>query len=306
MRIKILSTLLTAVIVNFTWHSSVGAHNRVVVVPLIDTEVLIPYAPVANTHPAASSYFTNAINPNVLDYTTGLIWQKEDDATIRTFGDALAYCRDLATGGSRWRLPSLHELLSIVHYGRPGPDTPSISTVFVGAAEDGYWTATADANLYLNQYLVHFENGNVTTDSRNNSYYTRCVNDSTGLPGNFKDLGNGVIEDLATGLNWQKQDNGVAMQWSVAIAYCNDLMLGNKQDWQMPNIKELHSIADQRLGDEPTIDQKAFPNTNSPYKYWSRTTNTNNNSSAFWHNFGTLIFIGSVNKSSTAYVRCVR
>ena len=50
----------------------------------------------------------------------------------------------------------------------------------------------------------------------------------------------------------------------------NNLTLGSKSDWRLPNVKELGSIVYNSLS-SPTIDSTASPSTLSLY-YWSSTT----------------------------------
>jgi hypothetical protein len=60
----------------------------------------------------------------------------------------------------------------------------------------------------------------------------------------FVDNGDGTVTDLATGLMWQKSDDGTARNWEDALAYAEDLQLAGYSDWRLPNQKELHSIVD--------------------------------------------------------------
>ena len=60
----------------------------------------------------------------------------------------------------------------------------------------------------------------------------------------FADNGDGTILDAATDLIWQKADSGKGMDWEDALAYCGNLTLAGRDDWRLPNAKELHSIVD--------------------------------------------------------------
>jgi hypothetical protein len=50
--------------------------------------------------------------------------------------------------------------------------------------------------------------------------------------------------DPDTGLNWTKADNGSAVTWNQANAYCTNLRLGGYSDWRLPTIDELQGIYD--------------------------------------------------------------
>lgn len=69
---------------------------------------------------------------------------------------------------------------------------------------------------------------------------------------NFVDNGDGTISDLATGLMWQKADDGKTRNWEESLAYAENLQMAGHSDWRLPNQKELHSIVD--YGYIPAID----------------------------------------------------
>src|SRR5208283_443225 len=74
--------------------------------------------------------YTDNGNGTVTDNVTGLMWQKQDDDTMRTWSDASTYCTNLGVGEySDWRLPAVMELMSIVNYGIPDPG-PTINTTY--------------------------------------------------------------------------------------------------------------------------------------------------------------------------------
>src|SRR5208283_3026477 len=54
--------------------------------------------------------FTDNGNSTGSDNVTGLMWQKQDDGTTRTWANAGTYCSSLSIGGySDWRLPTVTE-----------------------------------------------------------------------------------------------------------------------------------------------------------------------------------------------------
>jgi len=135
----------------------------------------------------------------VTDAQTGLMWQKEDDGTVRTYADGLSYCRQLRLAGqSDWRLPTLQELLSIVVRGT----SANVDKSFTNAKRERYWTITefsqyrngtymGDQNLRsLTRgstprksncksndiaYTVDFADGGETTYFKVYEYYVRAV-----------------------------------------------------------------------------------------------------------------------------------
>ena len=91
-------------------------------------------------------------------------------------------------------------------------------------------------------------------------------------PHSYTDLGNGIVRDNVTGLEWQQFPERGAISWYQAIDYCNALTLGGYSDWRLPTIKEISTLVDSSIPSPgPTIDSDNFPNTVSTY-YWSSTT----------------------------------
>ena len=116
----------------------------------------------------------------------------------------------------------------------------------------------------------------------------------------------GTVTDVATGLIWQQQDDGVTRIQTEALNYCQDLTLGNNANWRLPTIKELFSIVDHRnFG--PRIDGNDFLNTVGLGYYWSSSDVVSDSDSTWVVNF----YAGSViprldDDSDYVYTRCVR
>src|SRR3989339_1091426 len=123
--------------------------------------------------------------------------------------------------------------------------------------------------------------------------------------GDYTDNLNGTVTDNGTGLIWQQEDDNTTRTWEAAISYCEGLSLAGETDWRLPNMKELESIIDDSRNN-PAIDIKAFPNTNSS-NYWSSTTPKASYTFYAWVvNFysGSVSYYGNV-KTNGMYVRCV-
>ncbi|WP_232313022.1 Lcl domain-containing protein [Enterovibrio coralii] len=96
----------------------------------------------------------------------------------------------------------------------------------------------------------------------------------------------GVVTDKATSLVWQQNDSQKAMDFPSALAYCERLELAGRNDWRLPNAKELQSIVDYTRSpattDSAAIDSRfqATVITNEAGQedyanYWSSTTHLN-------------------------------
>ena len=65
-----------------------------------------------------------------------------------------------------------------------------------------------------------------------------------GLQMSYTDNGDGTVSDLNTGLMWQKTpDFDNLKTWEEAGTYAENLELAGFDDWRLPTIKELYSIA---------------------------------------------------------------
>ncbi len=261
---------------SFLLSASVSAQNKTVIIPLIETvqAPLKPYAPVTAPNPADTDY--QSISPSmVVDKVTGLIWQKEDDNDIKTWDEAWTYCQSLGDPpskiGSDWRLPRIDELMTIVNYNNKAPAInpnafPSTNfSVF-------YWSATTVASNSGGAWGVIFEYGDKENNfSKENEGFVRCVRRPFIRQSAFVNNGDGTVTDMATGLMWQRKDDNALRAWSDAGSYCQGLNLGNKQDWRLPNIKELQTIIETKINEpDPAIDVIAFPGTEDS-RYWSAT-----------------------------------
>jgi len=268
----------------------------------------------------------------VRDNTTGLVWEvKTDDGSIHDRADKYTWCDtnpstnggDAGTCGdgtdtedflsalnaesfggfSDWRLPTREELRSIVDYGR---NDPAIDTaLFPKALSGGYWSSTAHAHEAGYMWIVGFGDGigNYGTPKSGN-WWVRAVR-GEGLPhiARFVNNGDGTVTDTATGLMWQ-QATADAMNLPDALSYCEGLVLGGHDDWRLPSVRELTSVADLSRYD-PAMNTTVFPDT-AASQYSSSTTYTGDERRV-WHvefRYGGDDYGGW--KSNGNYVRAVR
>jgi hypothetical protein len=206
----------------------------------------------------------------VTDLNTGLMWQQTPDLDNKyTFTEAVAAADTFSLAGyNDWRLPSVKELYSLINFnGSVFNLIPYIDTGYFefryGDTLSGerlidaqYWSSTEYVGLTMNGdatvFGVNFADGRIKGYPRDfgpngqpNRQFVRYVRD-TGNYGinNFVDNGDGTVTDLATGLMWQKADDGNARNWEAALAYADGLTLAGYDDWRLPNAKELQSIVD--------------------------------------------------------------
>jgi len=255
----------------------------------------------------------------VTDQVTGLTWQKGDDGSLYNWYEASGiyhssynasssnYCGSLNLGGlTNWRLPKIEEYLSIIVYGSNGnwsspsrlhPDYFQMSTGYVHLWTAEKWSQDASYAWALFVPIQTNMNPKSTTHS------VLCVNGPIWDTNSFTNNGNGTISDSDTGLMWQQADAGVRLKWKEALAYCDSLSLGGHQDWRLPDIKELESLAN--VSSEPAINLAYFP---FPSKtYYSSTTHIDPFASrAATRDFSTGYIKLGYDKITELNVRCVR
>ena len=132
--------------------------------------------------------------------------------------------------------------------------------------------------------------------------------DYTCNPHSYTDLGNGVVRDNVTELEWQQATAPGTYTWAQAITYCENLTLpaGGYSDWRLPTIKELSTLVDSSIPyPGPTINTSYFPDTVAS-DYWSSTTNAYYTSYAWYVYFGYGTAYGNYKYNGYYYVRAVR
>lgn len=251
------------------------------------------------------SYIDNG-DGTITDFNTGLMWQQWDDNIVKNWNTAVNYCSNSTLAGHiDWRLPEIKELLYIVNYGVYG--TAIDQTYFPNTIPMGYWSTTTHVNT-SSAWHVDFYNGFSNNNNKSDSHSARCVRGAKKSE-NFAVNGDGTVTDNITGLMWQREDDNMVRNWEVSITYCEGLTLAGHNDWRLPNVKELKSIANHnRL--RPAINQYYFPNTNTSANssgyYWSSTTYIYNTYSAWSLGHGgdsAAVYRG---KSNGYFNRCVR
>ncbi len=241
----------------------------------------------------------------VKDLLDNLLWEDDDSvqSSVFSYKDAKRYCETLSVGASsNWRVPTIKELSGLVDYSKRAP---SIDTAFVNTAygidDIGYWSSSS-RGFGWQIWLNFFSGKEHWYESSSNRHNIRCVsgNSTQWAVADFTETATTVI-DNNTHLEWQ--DNSIKQtSWKSAIDYCENLILHDKNDWHMPNIKELNSIVEHTKG-SPAINS-AFRNTYEGL-YWTSTSYSGSSSYAWIVNFEYGISSYQSKKKSFA-VRCVR
>lgn len=286
--------------------------------------------------------YTDNGNKTVSDNNTGMMWQKTPDYKHYSYDNAIAYCRELRVADyNDWRLPTIKELFSLANFAGEivnpqdsEANTPYIDTNFFDFQYDQrmayigqYWSSTkytlgpvhntedveaafgfnfADGHIKAYETGYEFGTNNQTIEAPGN--FVRCVRGEENVYGKNDFVANddGTVTDAATGLMWQRADDGVRRNWQESLAYAEGSTFAGYSDWRMPNIKELHSIVkyNGELGDSLAIDTAFFTvsgdNTvNDPSWVWSSTTQGDFKYSAAYIAFGKAF--SKKNASATQY-----
>lgn len=264
-----------------------------------------------------SDYTINApelidnLDGTITDKITGLMWQKVDGGEM-THSSALQYADSLTLGSfTDWRLPIAFEIYSIQNL---QVNNPALNTTYFTKSNAEYWW-TSDLQVNDNSRVwVSNAGGGIGNHLKSETisaggtkrYHARAVRnikENISLQKRFEVIDDDVVVDSLTGLMWQRKISNNPMTWENALAFSEQLSLGNYNDWRLPNIKELHSI---HMVKEfmPCLDRIAFPLADIR-KLWSSTTQ-NNQTTRAWY-FDTNFGITTQEAKSTAlYVLCVR
>ncbi len=261
-----------------------------------------------------------AINPpffqingdeTVTDTITGLMWQQTDGGEM-TVENAQIYCENLALGGHNdWRLPSAQEAYSILNHGKSNPALDG--TVFPNSGAEYWWTYEHDVTN-ANKIWVTNAGGGIGNHLKTETVsaggtkkiHVRAVRDVQPPPivaAHFLDNGDGTVTDLLTNLIWQKTPAPDSMTWENALVFAENLNLAGKNDWRLPNIKELQSLNDEAFSN-PSVNAGFFPNIGAK-KYWSGTSLPNQTVRAwYWDTrFGITTYADKIRKLNLICVR---
>ncbi len=215
-------------------------------------------------------------------------------------------------GNSDWRLPTAEEFLSIVNFDKLEPS--SHTDYFPNTKASVYWSSTTLVVSTANAWHVHLFGGATACNLKANTYHVRAVR--TAQSRSLEDFvanGDGTITDAGTGLMWEQKTNDEGPNdkdnvytWEEAlslVASMNNTGYIGYNDWRLPTINELGSLAD-RTRNGPSINTAYFTNT-QPSNYWSSTTSSLYSDDAWRMSFN----IGEVlcsKKSNSNHLRAVR
>lgn len=114
------------------------------------------------------------------------------------------------------------------------------------------------------QSRVFDDKGDLVENISSSSAYYGADATFKGKALSYRDNKDGTVTDLNTGLTWQQEPDYTRMTFDEAKEYSENLKLGDYDDWRVPTIKELYSLANfdgeliPRGNSQPYIDTDYF------------------------------------------------
>lgn len=232
-------------------------------------------------------FYLNHGNGTATDTITGLMWQLGDGGEM-TVENAAVYCDTLTLGGhSGWRLPNVHEAVSILNHQNANPALDI--TVFAKTGAEYWWTSDKQVNDVAKVWCTNAGGGagnHLKTESISaggtKKFHVRAVRDITTPVSveHFSIASPSTVIDNLTGLMWRRQFLSDTLTWESALTHADTAATAGFTDWRLPNIKEIQSIMDvSRIN--PCLNTSYF--TAIPaMKCWASTTLPNKTGSAWY------------------------
>jgi hypothetical protein len=107
-----------------------------------------------------------------------------------------------------------------------------------------------------------------------------------------------VWTDPSTGLMWARRDNGVSTDWNDARRFCRGYRGGGFEDWRLPTITELRTVADGK-------DIKS-PLTLTNRLIWTSDQGPSSSSRQFYNFFKGIADFGPLSDETSHRAFCVR
>jgi hypothetical protein len=199
----------------------------------------------------------------VEDLTTGLAWQRVVGEPLE-FWEAEAYCAGLELGGQLdWRLPNRAELSSIHDFttAEPAQDPAVFDTIPANQFGAYLWTTTPGL-LFANQMQTIGQRHGFVASAlvEGDLRHVRCVREVAVPPAPEArfDVTEFTVYDQVSGLTWERAPDPVTVIGSAAAATCSARQTGGLDQWRVPSLRELLSIANPAYY-EPALNPEFSP-----------------------------------------------
>jgi hypothetical protein len=258
----------------------------------------------------APSYIRNG-NGTITDTITGLMWQQNDGGEM-SYQSAMLYADTTTLGGfNDWRLPTALEAYSILNLQNNNPALNT--TYFTKTTAEYWWTSNRQANDTSKVYCTNAGGGignhrlNETISTGGTKRYAvrvvRSPNQPRTLTQRFTTTGATTILDNMTDVEWTIQPHTDSLTWEDALSWAEQFIIAEKDNWRLPNIKELQSLTDVTKAN-PAVDNTVFSSL-AGKKFWSSTTLANQAQRAwYWDTqFGITTYADKIRRLNILLVR---
>jgi hypothetical protein len=212
----------------------------------------------------------------------GLEWEDyKENLFFGTLEFAEKYCEELTLDRkSDWRVPTFKELwyLSDRDIG-----IPTIDKEFHFLKDEFFWS-----NQLVTYSGLHNETGSKAWvvsgyegfddwREKEEEAFVRCVRGVS----SYEDLTfqrddkNSIVLDTTHNLYWIDEVEVNSGDFEYAKEFCDKRTFGGRDDWKLPTIEELQSIANQKRSERPFVDS-IFENIRYDNWYWSSTPVSDN------------------------------
>lgn len=250
------------------------------------------------------------------DPLTGLAWTEQTSGALAGYAAARDWCDQLQTGGFvDWRLPTLHELLSVYRAGLAAE-----SQLLPGLADPlgaPHMSATPWGATQI-RMVVNYATGDIQLGNAVTTRVARCVRAGGNVPaqrvssfGRFV-VATNVVRDNATGLDWTEPlplalAPQTGLDWNAAQNACAGLDVDGGAAWRLPTVAELMSLWMPPTGSAYVLDPVAFPSGQSSALGWFWTASSADASAQqHWQVSAQVHDVQAANNDAQVAVRCVR
>lgn len=255
-------------------------------------------------------YFRDNGDGTVTDTITGLMWQQVDGGEM-TYESAITYADMLSLGNyTDWRLPTAQEAFSILDHHLTNP---AINSAIFPDSEAEYWWTSEQQIGNTSKIWVTNAGGGIGNHPKTETisaggdkrFHVRAVRDVSTpelLSSRFFQE-DSTATDQITGLEWQRFPYADSINWEDALEYAEQLVVDGKNDWRLPNIKELESINEESIS-QPSVNPATFQGIGIK-KYWSSTSLPNQPARAWYMDtrFGVVTYSLKTAKNNLLCVR---
>lgn len=257
--------------------------------------------------------FVDNSDGTVTDRLTGLMWDGAGTAANDYWAQVLIAVGSMSLGGQDdWRVPNNWEMRSLVNprYVDTSDWLNNLGVGFSGLGNSNYWTSTTYQASSGYAYSVRMGNSTGYASNKTDSQSpVRAVRGGSGgtiaLPKTgqttthangddgdseiglawpnprFVDNQDGTLTDLVTGLMWDQDANRFNGTWTSGLSSVAALTLGGHDDWRMPNVNEMISLANVSYDyNSDWLTAVGFSNVQAA-DYWTSTTYANITSNAW-------------------------